>query len=84
MATAFFCMFVALGFPTFRVMFSDHAFVAWGIAFLVIASGLASCFPLLIEWSTARRARFLADRARWRDEYKASPESHLLHLTHPE
>ena len=47
---------------------------------LIVAPLLIACLPLIVAYGAAKQTGHAAARASWREAYRASPESHLLHL----
>ena len=50
------------------------------LAVIVLAPALLALFPLLIPWGRERGRREQEARARWREQYRRSPEANLLNL----
>jgi hypothetical protein len=47
---------------------------------LIVAPLLISCLPLVVAYGAAKQTRHAAARANWREAYRESPKSHVLHL----
>ncbi len=71
-------------FPCFKACFTTPSAVPGSIAFLILAPALFACFPLIGELTERKQAQRTAESARWRQEYKASPESRLIRLNDSE
>jgi hypothetical protein len=80
MVQAFTILFVALSYPTFRVMLMHRSLVPSALYVLIVLPSLFALLPLAVMKSQQRLQNRLRERAQWLEAYKASPESHLLHL----
>ncbi|WP_213807089.1 hypothetical protein [Granulicella sp. dw_53] len=72
--------FVMFGPTQFKAMFADHSMIPLSVAFLIGVSLMFSALPFGVEWGKQRAVRQALETDHWRESYKASPESHLLHL----
>jgi len=80
MAQAFTILFVALCYPTFRLMFTHRTMIPFALYVLIVLPSLFALLPLAVMKSQQRQKNRLHERSQWLEAYKASPESHLLHL----
>ena len=80
---------MAANFAMDSMMFSIIVFPFWHRepeSWLVFLAGvlcmplLLSLFPLVADFGKGGQAERVADRARWREEYRQSPESNMINL----
>jgi ABC-type glycerol-3-phosphate transport system permease component len=80
MVQAFIILFVMLAFPIFRLVFADRSEIPFALCVLIMLPSLFSLLPLVVMKGQQRRNKKSFERAQWLEEYRMSPESHLLHL----
>jgi hypothetical protein len=64
--------FCLLAFPCLKSATSQS------IALLILAPTLLACFPLLAQWNERKQAQRATERATWKTQYQASPQSRPL------
>jgi len=71
-------MLVGLAFPAIKTC------IDFPPAMLIVVPVLFAGLLLVVYLNQPRRFRYLSEREKWKQEYRASPESHLLRLSDSE
>jgi hypothetical protein len=64
-----------------QLTFIRHFDIPLGVATLIVFPSLFSLFPLVVAMNQKSAEEKLQERAKRIQAYRASPESHILHLS---
>jgi hypothetical protein len=80
MAKAFAVCFIMFAVPAIQLMFIHHFNLPLGVATLIVFPSLLSLLPLVVAMNEKSAEKKLRERAQRLEAYRASPQSHILHL----
>jgi hypothetical protein len=76
-----FVVFVLFAVIAMQLTFIRHFDIPLGVAICIVFPSLFSLFPLVVAMNEKSAKEKLQERAQRIEAYRASPESHVLHLS---
>ncbi len=76
-----FVVFVLFAVIAMQLTFIRHFDIPLGVAICIVFPSLFSLFPLVIAMNEKSAKETLQERAQRIEAYRASPASHILHLS---